>query len=424
MLPKLTQLLEENRPRVDEYQRKQRLERRRCRANELLGEFSKEKDPYQSIVRALQRPALETGVTDFPMRAPDLRAPFPSHRVIGKWDFLVNLFTEENPLERVDELFNERRDMISQQLLEWRTKVEDQLVNQYISSFVEATRSSLNTVLSVKGRTDATKDLSHKTRFLLRADTVFVESEEGLCFTEIDNEHGPISRSIHFPKMSPIQNYPFLQGRSFELDPDRDAKELGLYVRHAGKEAIVKALLKELGMPDAAHVEMVHMVRVFICGRCNHSEARTWHEMVEHYHIRTRDWVNGKSVRSIFTAKYPVVHRNIHDIQPGTISQPLVRIGADTHTSFNPIVQCLICRWNERFESYSFDSLDKARQHMLEVHDTPEPVEGVHYMPQSQLGDVRSILRAGLDDRVEWEKKWDEYHDFGSVKKHKVKPAI
>ncbi|KAJ1302403.1 hypothetical protein OPQ81_002721 [Rhizoctonia solani] len=77
---------------------------------------------------------------------------------------------------------------------------EDQLVNQYISSFVEGTHSSLNTVLSVKGRTDATKDPSDKARFLLRADTVFVESKEALCFTEIHNEHGPISRSIHHRK--------------------------------------------------------------------------------------------------------------------------------------------------------------------------------------------------------------------------------
>ncbi|KDN42385.1 hypothetical protein RSAG8_06876, partial [Rhizoctonia solani AG-8 WAC10335] len=54
ILPKLTQLLEENRPRVDEHEREQRLNKRLSDVQDLLRKFKKDTDPYRPIVAALQ----------------------------------------------------------------------------------------------------------------------------------------------------------------------------------------------------------------------------------------------------------------------------------------------------------------------------------------------------------------------------------
>ncbi|KAG8712613.1 hypothetical protein FRC11_014688 [Ceratobasidium sp. 423] len=280
MLPKLTQLLEENRPEVDEHERQQRLNKRRSETQELLRAFKRNTDPFKSIIDTLLNSSVSTSSKDSVREQRAFWAPFPSDRTLGSWDFLIRVYKEEVDLERVHELFNEQRGMLGQKLLEWRTEVEDQLVRQYTSSFAEGTSSSLNTSLTVKGSTNATKDLSDNARFLLRADTVFVETDGATCYTEVDQEHGPVGRSIHFPRMSPLQNYAYLYEYSSGFDPDKEAKELEPYVRHAGKEAIVKALLKELNMPDAAHIELEQMGEVFVCERCTRQEAMGWHEIV------------------------------------------------------------------------------------------------------------------------------------------------
>ncbi|KAH7338568.1 hypothetical protein B0J17DRAFT_767668 [Rhizoctonia solani] len=402
MLPKLTQLLEENRPQVDEYEREQRLTARLSTAGALLRVFKKETNSFQPIVDALQK----TGSMDIPSNRIMNSSPFPSARTFAGWDCIANLYQEEHSLERVEELFNERRDLIEQKFLEWRARVEDQLVKQYKSSFDQSINSVLNTALTVKGSSGPTKDLSDNARFLLRADTVFMKSGGPTCYTEVDQEHGPVTMHVHFPDIYPIQNFAYLYNHSSGSDPDEEARELEPYVRHAGKEAIIKALLKELDMPNAAHIELENMGDVFICGRCHRSGAMGWVEIVNHYHVRGRDRVAGKFVRNNFTTKHPVIVRNIHATAPGTSSQPLVRIGTDTYVS--GVARCLICRELERYEG--FESLEKMRVHMAEVHDATEPVEELHFITESPLSDIFCGRGESLGGRTNWEKKWDEHY--------------
>ncbi|CAE6458747.1 unnamed protein product [Rhizoctonia solani] len=278
MLPKLIQLLEENRPEVDEFERKQRLTRRRSKVNDLLLAFERNADPYQPIVDALLNPSASALSKDSFREKQSFRAPFPSDKTLNSWDFLFEMYKEENDLERVGGLFDEQRGMLGQKLLEWRTEIESQLVRQYTSSFAEG--SSLNTALTVKGSTDATRDLADHTRFLLRADTVFTETDGTTCNTEVDQEHGPVGKSIHFPHIFSLQNYPYLYEYSSRPDPDKVSERLEPYARHKGKEAIARALLKELNMPDAAHIELERMGEVFVCGRCTRQDATGWHEIV------------------------------------------------------------------------------------------------------------------------------------------------
>ncbi|CAE6481387.1 unnamed protein product [Rhizoctonia solani] len=251
ILAKLTQLLEENRPQVDEQERKERLRSRLVRLQDLLRKFKRNTDPYQAIVGALQQPSSSTGLMKINSHRIMLDPPFPSESVFAGWGIFTDLYTEEHSLERVEELFNERQEIIGQQLSEWRTKVENQLVKQYTSSFTEGTNSR-STTLTTKGSSDATKDLSENARFLLRADTVFIEAGIPTCYIEVDQEHGPISNSVHFPNISPIQNYAGFYRDEPVPDLNKDTRKLEAYVRHAGKEAIIKALLREL---DATSVK-------------------------------------------------------------------------------------------------------------------------------------------------------------------------
>ncbi|KAH7332923.1 hypothetical protein B0J17DRAFT_140047 [Rhizoctonia solani] len=138
MLPKLTQLLEENRLHVDEFHRQRRRNGRVAEVRDFLRQPKRNMHPYQSIVDALQleRSPIQIGYMTLEVD-PLLSNPFPEEQIIRGWDFLASIYSQENGLERVAGLLNERRDAICQKLLEWRTQVENQLVEQYKSSFAE-----------------------------------------------------------------------------------------------------------------------------------------------------------------------------------------------------------------------------------------------------------------------------------------------
>ncbi|CAE6458740.1 unnamed protein product [Rhizoctonia solani] len=276
ILPKLTELLRENRQRLDKHEKHLRLYRRRFKAENMLRAYQRDTEPYRYIVDALQQPKVWTGSMGSTKNKLVLQAPFPCDMTTAIWDCL-RVYRAENTVERVEALFHERQDEIAQKLLEWRTKAEDQLVKQYMSSFGGGTSQPLSTVLTIKGSTDATKDLSNNSRFLLRADAVFIRGMWGPYLNdrrgEADQEHGRICKSVHFPDIRELQNYPQITQFTWGYSTPELDKDLRFCARHSGKEAIVKALLRELEMPGAAHVELVHMGRVFVCGRCTWLEA-------------------------------------------------------------------------------------------------------------------------------------------------------
>ncbi|KDN39512.1 hypothetical protein RSAG8_08807, partial [Rhizoctonia solani AG-8 WAC10335] len=376
MLPKLTQLLEENRLLVDESQRQQRRHARVTKAEDLLRQLKRDTHPYQSIVDTLQlkRSPIKIGFF-FLEQDPMLSNPFPENQVVRRWDSFVKLYEEENSIERVEELFNEQRDTICQKLLEWRTQVEEQLVEQYKPSSTESASATTDTdtILTVQGSTDPTKPISDQARFLLRADTVFM-LKATTSSSEVDQEHGSIANYIHFPNMPCIKNDPYrLDCILDDSSQYTEERPLDCYVRHAGKEAIVKALLRELQMLDVSYVELENMGKAFICGRCNHSRAMEWNALVQHYHLRRRDWTGNRFLLNTYETRHPVIFRNLHDLESGTNPKPLVRIAQseDNHASLShshaSVAECTICRGIDFYEDSSFESLAKMREHMLEV---------------------------------------------------------
>ncbi|EUC59568.1 hypothetical protein RSOL_320170 [Rhizoctonia solani AG-3 Rhs1AP] len=419
MLPKLTQLLEENRVLVDEYHRQQRRYARVIKAQDLLRQLKRDTHPYQSIVDTLQleRPPIVFG--SFSMgQEPALSSPFPANQVVRGWDFFANLYEEENSTERVEDLFKERRDMICQKLLDWQAQVENQLVEQYKAPSTGSTSATADndTILTIQGSTDPTKHISNNARFLLRAVTVFV-LKVTRSFSEVDQAHGPIADHVHFPDIPCIMND--LDGYDDTYDNGfyQDIEEMPLdrYVRHAGKEAIIEALLGELQMPDVAHVELGNMGKAFICGRCNHNKAMGWNELVEHYHLKRRDWIENRFLPNTYETQHPVIFRNLHNLEPGTNPKPLVRIvqSDDNHASsshsYKSVAECVICRGVDFYDHSSFESLTMMREHMLDMHDVAEPVEELHFV--DELRRLDSIMYWAEFERRDWEQKWDRFHD-------------
>ncbi|CAE6436002.1 unnamed protein product [Rhizoctonia solani] len=372
MLPKLGQLLEENRPQLDEYERQQRQDERCHKVETMLRNYKKATDPYS-------------------------------------WDFIFNMYKEENTLEKVHELFEKQRNILDQKLSEWRIRVEDQLVGQYTLSLAHDNNVRLNTALTIKGSTDHTKDLSDHARFLLRADTVFMASDLVTSDTEFDREHGPIARSIYYPDISMLYNSPYLYETKYSYDPNEEVEKLNVYVRHAVKEAISRALLEQLDMHNVAYIELKQMGDVFVCGRCSYSKAMGWRDIVDHYHIKRRDWLGDRFVPNNFTTRHPVIFRNTHDLAPDTSSRPLVRISTSTNAHPGSVAYCLICREIERYEC--FESLEKMKEHLIEVHDAKEPVENLHFIAELDPFGITRGSMGSLGSRTDWEKKWDEYHD-------------
>ncbi|KAF8750545.1 hypothetical protein RHS01_09243 [Rhizoctonia solani] len=231
MLPKLTLLLEENRPVIDEHEREGRRTDRRSRVATLLRKFNASTNPYQPIIDELQNSSASLASSERTNNKPRLDPPFPGDSVVGEWDFIISLCEEENSLDILEGLFNAHKDTIS--------------------------RNCLNGEL--KGKSDATNHLSDNTRFLLRADTIFMQSRPTPCYNDAGEEYGAVINNVHFPDMYQIQNVPYLY-KTF-LEPENIVEDLESYVRHEGKETIARTLLKVLEMPDAAYIELKYMER-------------------------------------------------------------------------------------------------------------------------------------------------------------------
>ncbi|KDN44216.1 hypothetical protein RSAG8_05689, partial [Rhizoctonia solani AG-8 WAC10335] len=234
--------------------------------------------------------------------------------------------------------------------------------------------------------------------------------------SDVDQEHGPVASCIHFPNTPLIRNYLYPFDDTFDQEFNQDIRKnsLDCYVRHAGKEAIVKALLKELQMPDVGYIELGRMRSAFVCGRCNHGRAMEWDALVEHYHSRRRDWLGNRFIPNTHRTRHPIIFRNLHDLEPHTNPKPLVRIVSgeykDTTIRWKtPAFKCIICHGIELYQHSTFGSLTNLKEHLLESHDIAEPVEDLH-LPggPSQLDKSHFWTRF---NRENWEQQWDCFHD-------------
>jgi hypothetical protein len=132
--PKLIPLLEMNRTRRLEQERRERRSTRHEKINGYLYRIKRDAHPYQAIIDALGLTIPASKISDFDKRQV-LPNPFPRICVALEWDFLKDILEEKYSLERVEELLNQHRAQLDQKVSLWQTSIEDQLVEQYGAEF-------------------------------------------------------------------------------------------------------------------------------------------------------------------------------------------------------------------------------------------------------------------------------------------------
>ncbi|KAG8784601.1 hypothetical protein FRC12_018512 [Ceratobasidium sp. 428] len=398
-------MLEENRERNLEYDRKTRRLERRMRVDQFLIRMRYTSHPFELILAALgievPPPPDVVGLT--PMQTAkvilqsriEISNPFPRTHTLLKWEGLNDLSELEMPIEDVVAKLEERTPQILQKVVEWRTTVQRRLVER-----LGLGSSQEDATLKVKDSTDPTAYLSRDARILLRADSLFKPNDI------------KIQPLFYYPEFVSAYNSP-LNERVNEPYQDTDQEtNLDLYTRDIETEVIVKALLQQLGMQDVTWIELNVMKKRFSCGRCSSKIPRTWKLLVIHYIEALTIWNKDKDLEGEHPTRHPVVFQNVHDLK-STHYKPLVQLLSEEEalqmdaleltSSINgsafsrPL--CFLCKANRRSEIRL--SQENMAVHMQDVHDVGEIAEGIHYGP-------KSLWDLSADG---WNKVWDEHQD-------------
>ncbi|KAG9080383.1 hypothetical protein FRC06_006653 [Ceratobasidium sp. 370] len=367
------------------------LRRRYQHQKDLITYLRRTTHPFKHIIEAvgidLSHP-VETFPESFEGSCALLQNPFPDLDEMLRWECFEGILTEDLDRKEVDQLFSGRQTWIELSLNKWRTRLEEQLVEELRAKGEKCAE----VILTVKGSSDPTANLSSNTRVLLRADTIFrYKSSAGMYFypgfiTSFDNT-----------------NYAYLDFHGYRdqhssiarpsINPHR-------YEQHTGAQAIAKSILKELHMPDATHFELLAIGRRFTCGRCPHEKNNTWFAIIDHYVHQLRHWNLQHNDPNISSMRHPIVHRNTHCLDPIQDSRPLVRILAeeeDQDADMNTAKEvCQLCVFTRGLWFRS--RLDNVLVHLQDVHDIVDAVEGIHYG------------RTNIDSKI-WLAKWDAFHE-------------
>ncbi|KAG8680427.1 hypothetical protein FRC09_018259, partial [Ceratobasidium sp. 395] len=273
ILPRLTKILEENRERNNIYNaKKRRIERRQC-VDQFLMDMKFNNHPFAPMLDALGvgvplppdlseiyehgpisyiREALYLEMED-PL---EIANPFPKTETVLEWDCLRDLSDTEMTLQDVKTKLEERKAQIEEKVLEWRAMAEDHL-------------------LEINGSTDSTAHLPPRSCFLLRADTLFkrIQPNHKTSWSVSSGDRPPCyypgfvsaTCTILHEAMNPHKF-------DAEFDPEPETN-LDHFARDWETERIVKPLLRDLEMPNVAHIELKLMKDRFICGRCTDTKS-------------------------------------------------------------------------------------------------------------------------------------------------------
>ncbi|KAG8767564.1 hypothetical protein FRC12_006170 [Ceratobasidium sp. 428] len=407
MLPKLTQILEENRERhALEAKKQRRIDRLTC-VDRFLMRMKYLEHPFEPIFQALGVPTppppdfagpSTRWASIIKKNEPQAANPFPKSLSALKWECLKEFDETEMSIEEVEAKLEGRKDVISEKVLEWRALTEQQLVERLGP---ELSNAQDEAVLVIDNNTDLATQLSRNTRLLLRADTVFKQ----VAFDPDDKFKIPYSAPCYYPRfISSVDDHLHLRERHYS-PWQKKAVSLDLYARDTKTERVVKLMLQDLGLPDVSHIELKVMGERFMCGRCCDYEPDSWTSFVWHFLRELDTWDRRGNAVQQLPVRHGIELRNVHDIEsPNT--RPLVQLLSQELASklkeafenswLRP--QCYLC------QAAGCDSF-RTRfmiDHMKDRHDVTDPVEGIHY------GDYHD---GPSKSRDEWYEKWDEYHD-------------
>ncbi|KAH7332973.1 hypothetical protein B0J17DRAFT_140736 [Rhizoctonia solani] len=172
-------------------------------------------------------------------------------------------------------------------------------------------------------------------------------------------------------------------------------------------QEVARAILAEMGRPDASYIEMKAVGSNFVCGRCHVTNHMTWEQLIKHYikHNQLHDSVQ-KGPSSL--ANLGITYNNVHNPTLYT-NQPIVKYyssgGAEESDDSECRQACKLCA--------KIPAVDKVvafmpaiLRHIRDVHDITKPKVNKHYVPR-----VFGVGRPEMDD-------CDSYYADSSLSDH------
>ncbi|KAG8717802.1 hypothetical protein FRC09_013636 [Ceratobasidium sp. 395] len=399
LYPKLVLILQSNRQYYERADRKKRRQDRLDRLDELVTEIRKALPPLVQVVpkhpevneKAITSNAVGpeapgwSGVGQDPTVKIDM--PFPSMAEILTWAMIKDTIEIDIPLQDLDRRFTKIRERFDQAVIEWRNKVEQDLIdiwwqgqdkNKIKEDDVEppkpkgkskaveratvrrSARKSKEQQSTGQASTSRTQpepvlpefivtftkpdgttttnlsELSPNLQILLRADTRFKAPRSEYAYP------GVVPRAALFAVI-------FGGDDDLKYGERWDATSV---TRDNDGSAVARELLNRFGRPDATSAEMKAIGSRFGCGRCDRGWPDSWEQLVSHYAYQQQDWRTAQEK----IKEYPnIAFNETHSLGPENkkpsayLMTPESKFEYMSKRSTQPI-EMMACKWCQRID--------------------------------------------------------------------------
>ncbi|KAG8727529.1 hypothetical protein FRC11_012975, partial [Ceratobasidium sp. 423] len=277
--------------------------------------------------------------------------PFPSTMELIAWPMIKSIVDNDMSPEEAETKFNEIRDEFDRAVVEWRDKIEQELVAIWNANREEEVKTEAPAGKG-KGKARAvarpTRAGTRKTRASTGVSTNASGSQavelvlpefvttftkpDGTTTTNISDLHPNLQLLLRADTMFKsvdgfilYRTYPAIVPRAVPLGlviggPEGlnygDRWNGSKFRRDDETSTVAKNLLARIGRPDAIAVEMKALGVNFRCGRCNRTLTDTWEDLVRHY---TTEQTNYKRAQEKIGAEPQsgFVFHNTHGLEPG-----------------------------------------------------------------------------------------------------------
>ncbi|CUA70351.1 hypothetical protein RSOLAG22IIIB_00710 [Rhizoctonia solani] len=385
LYPKLLRLLKLSKRRLQAKRAKNRLSKRYQLVEEMLADMRATNSVRLEMADTGQELVNNAGTTYL---------PFPVLSEVMQYHVFKDLVETDRSLDATKVKFRASANLVTNAISKWRARLESHLIGLANDNRKARKRDypigneliEEPAPFSSRLVAGSYSHITPRNNFLFRADSVF------------SHKHVPLFYPRNF---TPWFDTAFTIARPPEADRsvlDVICSSVTFHPEGAGYAA---AVLKELGRPDASHVEMEALGERFICNRCLSRTVHSWTSLISHF---LHAYSCATSTNSQPNHKTRIVFNNVHNWATWP-ERPLVRLLNDQELAIHDaatlldttgkMVECGIC----------YDPAvpcPAARRfvmlHLRHYHNISQPVFGEHYfeVPDECAGSDAQLLGISL----------------------------
>ncbi|CAE6471514.1 unnamed protein product [Rhizoctonia solani] len=433
LYPKLIPLLKSNQTYNDELDKKNRRRDRIKKLQALLASIMSALPPLVHLVRKTSSIGPEsssphTSSTPFTNTANSdfkVEQPFPSINELLTWPMIKDIVDDDTSLEQVETRFSKIRDEFDRGVLEWRDKIERDLVAIWTDGREDETKLESTSKGKGKGKgkgkavarttkttrksratTGPTNASDHSVDLVLPEFVATYTKPDGTSTTNISDLPPNLQLLLRADTIFGSIDGPFLDRTYPAIVP----RAVPFYVILGGPEelkygdrwnashikrddemsAVAKQLLVRAGRPGATSVEMKALGANFRCGRCIRMLADTWEDLVAHYNTEQRRHRHAQEKIRAEPERGFIFH-NTHGLEAEN-SQPFAHLMtpqaaanymAQLSMEHSPLMTCLKCQEmgiNARYtHTFAAGFESPINRHLHDVHGVLAAQPGLHF---------------------------------------------